>query len=305
MKGPTKINLPASVRERLLNIARERHADFQLILIQYGIERLLYRLSRSTYKDRFLLKGAMLFSVWSEEPFRSTRDVDLLGRGDGSVPSMHEAFVEICRTAVEDDGVKFMVDSIEGEQIRDDQEYHGVRLRLEGQLAGARIPIQIDIGFGDAVAPPPEVIDYPVMLDSPAPRLQAYPPEVVVAEKFHAMVIRGLANSRMKDFFDVWILASRFEFAGARLSDAINATFRQRNTELPTNPPMALTEEFYNDAGKQVQWNAFLRKGRLKVQERDFGKVVSLLQLFLMPPTLALANKQVFKAKWQAGGPWR
>jgi len=305
MKGPTKTNLPASVRQRLLNLARERRADFQLILIQYGIERLLYRLSRSTYKDRFLLKGAMLFSVWSEEPFRSTRDVDLLGQGDSSVASVHKTFEEICRTAVEDDGVQFLVDTIRGEEIRDDQEYHGVRLRFEARLAGARIPIQIDIGFGDAVAPPPEVIDYPVMLDSPAPRLQVYPREVVVAEKFHAMVIRGLANSRMKDFFDVWILASMFEFTGPRLSEAIAATFERRSTPLPSNPPLALTEEFYNDAGKQVQWNAFLRKGRLKVQERDFGKVVSLLQLFLMPPTLALANKQVFKAKWQAGGPWR
>ena len=218
MKASTKTNLPASVRQRLLNIARERHADFQLILIQYGIERLLYRLSRSNYKDRFLLKGAMLFSVWSEEPFRSTRDIDLLGQGDSSVASLHKTFEEICRTAVEDDGVQFLVDTIRGEEIRDDQEYHGVRLRFEGQLAGARIPIQIDIGFGDAVAPPPEVIDYPVMLDSPAPRLHVYPREVVVAEKFHAMVIRGLANSRMKDFFDVWILASMFEFAGARLS---------------------------------------------------------------------------------------
>jgi Nucleotidyl transferase AbiEii toxin, Type IV TA system len=216
-----------------------------------------------------------------------------------------KAFEEICHTTVEDDGVEFKADSIEGEEIRDDQEYHGVRLRFEARLAGARIPIQIDIGFGDAVTPPPDVIDYPVMLDSPAPRLRAYPQEVVVAEKFHAMVIRGLANSRMKDFFDVWILASMFEFAGSRVSEAIKATFSQRKTELPNNPPMALTQEFYNDPVKQVQWNAFLRKGRMKIQERDLAKVVSQLYLFLMPPTLALANKKEFKAKWQSGGPWR
>lgn len=306
MKRPTKTNLPASVRQRLLNLAKERRAEFQLILIQYGIERLLYRLSRSAYNDRFLLKGAMLFSVWSDEPFRSTRDVDLLGQGDSSVPATRKAFEDICRTAVEDDGIEFMVDSIEGEEIRADQEYLGVRLRFEARLAGARIPIQIDIGFGDAVIPPPELIDYPVMLDSPVPRLRVYPREVVVAEKFHAMVIRGIANSRMKDFFDVWILASIFEFAGPRLSDAVAATFERRNTPLPSNPaPLALTGEFYNDAGKQIQWNAFLRKGRLKIQETDFGKVVLLLREFLMPPTLALAKKQVFKAKWQPGGPWR
>jgi predicted nucleotidyltransferase component of viral defense system len=305
MKGSTKTNLPASVRQRLLNLAKERRADFQLILIHYGIERLLYRLSRSTYKDGFLLKGAMLFSVWSNEPFRSTRDVDLLGQGDSSVPATRKAFEEICRTVVEDDGIEFMADSIEGEEIRADQEYLGVRLRFEARLAGARIPIQIDIGFGDAVVPAPDVIDYPVMLHSPAPRLRAYPREVVVAEKFHAMVIRGLANSRMKDFFDLWMLSTMFEFTGLRLSEAIGATFERRNTPLPANSPLALTEEFYNDPGKKVQWNAFLRKGRLNIQENDFGKVVSLLRGFLMPPTLALVDGHGFEAKWRAGGPWR
>jgi hypothetical protein len=218
MKASTKSNLAASVRQRLLNLAKERRADFQLILIQYGIERLLYRLTQSVYKDRFLLKGAMLFSIWSNEPFRSTRDVDLLGQGDNDIPTMLKVFKEICRTAVEDDGLQFLVDTIEGEQIRDDHEYQGIRLRFEARLAGARIPLQIDIGFGDAVAPPPELVDYPVMLDLPVPRLRAYPREVVVAEKFQAMVVLGIANSRMKDFFDIWMLASVFDFAGPRLS---------------------------------------------------------------------------------------
>lgn len=305
MKAGTKSNLAASVRQRLLNLAKVRRADFQLILIQYGIERLLYRLTQSVYKDRFLLKGAMLFSIWSNEPFRSTRDVDLLGQGDSDIPTMLKVFKEICRTAVEDDGLQFLVETIEGEQIRDDQEYHGIRLWFEARLAGARIPLQIDIGFGDAVAPPPELVDYPVMLDLPVPRLCAYPREVVVAEKFQAMVILGIANSRMKDFFDIWMLASVFDFAGPRLSQAIGTTFERRKTELPINPPLALTEEFYKDSGKQIQWTAFLRKGRLKIQEKDFGEVVSLLREFLMPPTIALAKKQLFEAKWQQGGPWR
>ena len=212
---------------------------------------------------------------------------------------------EICRTAVEDDGLQFLVDTIEGEPIRDDQEYQGIRLWIEARLAGARISLQIDIGFGDAVAPPPELVDYPVMLDLPVPRLRAYPREVVVAEKFQAMVILGIANSRMKDFFDIWMLASVFDFAGPRLSQAIGTTFERRKTELPINPPGVLTEEFYKDAGKQIQWTAFLRKGRLKIQEKDFGEVVSLLREFLMPPTIALAKKQLFEAKWQQGGPWR
>jgi hypothetical protein len=178
-------------------------------------------------------------------------------------------------------------------------------LRFEARLAGARIPIQIDIGFGDAVAPPPETIDYPVMLNSPAPRLRAYPREVVVAEKFHAMVALGIANSRMKDFFDLWMLSSTFEFTGPRLSEAIAATFERRNTPLPSSPPLALTEEFHNDTGKLVQWSAFLRKGRLKIQETDFGKVVLLLREFLMPPTMALVDRQRFGGKWQPKGPWR
>lgn len=240
MKAAVKKDLPASVRQRLLNLARERKADFQLILIQYAVERLLYRLSRSPYKDRFLLKGAMLFSVWSNEPFRPTRDVDFLGQGDSTVPTVKKSFAEICRTSVEDDGLEFLVDSIEGEEIRDDQEYRGVRLRFEARLAGARIPMQIDIGFGDAVAPPPEMIEYPVLLDLPAPKLRAYPREVVVAEKFQAIVVLGIANSRMKDFFDLWMLASVFDFEGLRLSRAIKATFERRKTPLPSASPLGI-----------------------------------------------------------------
>jgi hypothetical protein len=149
------------------------------------------------------------------------------------------------------------------------------------------------------------MIDYPAMLDSPAPRLRAYPREAVVAEKFHAMVIRGLANSRMKDFFDLWMLSSTFEFAGPRLSEAISATFERRNTPLPNTSPLALTEEFYNDPGKKLQWDAFLRKGRLNKQENDLARVVSLVERFLMPPTMTLVAGQQFRGKWQAEGPWR
>lgn len=304
MKGAAKVNLAASVRQRLLNIARDRRADFQLILIQYAIERLLYRLSKSAHKDRFLLKGAMLFSVWSREPFRSTRDLDFLGQGDSTVAATEKAIREICLTKVENDGLEFLVNAIKGEEIRQDQEYVGVRLRFEARLAGARIPMQIDIGFGDTVTPPPEMIDYPVLLDSPVPRLRAYPREVVIAEKFQAMVIRGVGNSRMKDFFDLWMLASVFDFEGPRLSSGIKATFDRRDTRLSSDPPLALTEEFYDNAAKRVQWNAFLRKGRLRIEEKDFKKVVLQLRAFLMPPTIALAKKQPFEAKWPAGGPW-
>src|SRR5713226_1204623 len=234
-------NIAASVRQRLLNLAHERGADFQLILIQYGVERLLYRFTRSAHKDRFVLKGAMLFSLWSNEPFRATRDLDLLGKGDNAVPAVVKIFSEICGTAVENDGIEFLSNSIEGEEIRDDQEYRGVRLSFEARLERARIPIQVDIGFGDAVAPSAEMVEYPVLLDHPAPRLLAYPREVVIAEKFQSMVDLGMANSRMKDFFDLWILASVFEFDGSRLVEAIAATFERRRTPLPATPPLALT----------------------------------------------------------------
>ena len=298
-------NIAASVRQRLLNLAHERGADFQLILIQYAVERLLYRFSRSTYKDRFVLKGAMLFSLWNKEPFRTTRDLDFLGKGDNTVPAVVKIFREICGTSVENDGIEFLSESIEGEEIRDEQEYRGVRLSFEARLEKARIPIQVDIGFGDVVAPSAEMVEYPVLLDYPAPRLLAYPREVVVAEKFQSMVDLGMANSRMKDFFDLWILASIFEFDGPRLAEAMGATFKRRRTPPPATPPLALTEEFYADAAKQVQWGAFLRKGRLKIQEKDFSKVASLLREFLMPPAIAAAQGHHFSQRWSAGGTWR
>lgn len=299
------VNIAASVRQRLLDLARKRGADFQLILIQYAVERLLYRFSRSAYKDRFILKGAMLFSVWSEEPFRVTRDLDLLGKGDNTASALARVFGQICKTPVDEDGLEFLDGRIESQEIRDDQEYHGVRLNFEGRLAGARIPMQVDIGFGDTVAPPAEMIDYPVLLDHPAPRLMAYPREVMVAEKFESMVDLGMANSRMKDFFDIWVVALMFDFEGERLRQAIRATFERRRTPLPADPPLALTEEFSNDPAKRTQWNAFLRKGRFKVEEKDFSKIVSVLRQFLIPPTLALTQGQEFSDYWPLGGPWQ
>jgi hypothetical protein len=200
-------DVAASVRQRLLNRSRERGEDFQLTLIYFALERLMYRLSRSAYRDRFILKGAMLFSVWSETPHRATRDLDLLRRGDHEMSVLIHEFQEICRTPIEDDGMAFLPESISGEKIREGDEYQGIRLTFEARLGVARIPIQVDIGFGDAVLPKPEPLDYPTLLDFPAPRLLAYPRETVIAEKFQSMVELGIANSRMKDFFDLWFLA--------------------------------------------------------------------------------------------------
>jgi len=305
MRARASTNVAASVRQRLLNIAHERGTDFQLILIQYAIERLLYRFSRSAYKDRFVLKGATLFCLWSGEPYRATRDLDLLGRGDNAVSSLEKVFREICIIPVEGDGLEFLVNSIRGEEIRGEHEYQGVRLIFGARPAGARIPIQVDIGFGDIVTPPAIMVDYPVLLDFPVPRILSYPREVVIAEKFQSMVILGIANSRMKDFFDLWMLASVFEFEGSRLSRSIKATFDQRRTPLPAEPPLALTEEFYTDSAKQTQWNAFIRKGSFRKQEKEFGRVVSLLREFLLPPILSPVEGQTFNGYWPPGGPWR
>jgi len=298
-------DVAASVRQRLLNRSHERGEDFQLTLIYYALERLMYRLSRSPHRERFVLKGAMLFSVWSDSPHRATRDLDLLGRGDHDVAALVTTFQKICRTSVEDDGVVFLGDSMTGEEIREGDEYQGVRLSFEARLGVARIPIQVDIGFGDAVLPKPELLDYPTLLDFPAPRLLAYSQETVIAEKFQSMVELGIANSRMKDFFDLWFLARQFDFNGDSLSKAIRGTFERRKTPLPTRPPLCLTVDFSGERNKQAQWNGFLKRAGLDVQGLTLAQVLSQLETFLMPPTLAAAKGEAFESHWPAGGPWK
>ena len=299
-------NTAASARDRLLALARERGEDFQLLLTQYGLERLLYRLSRSGYRDRFILKGAMLFMLWSDQPHRPTRDVDFLGFGDSSEASLLAIFRDLCDIPVEDDGLTLMAASVQVEVIRDETEYGGMRVRLFGDLAGARVPIQADIGFGDAVTPEAREIEYPTLLSNPAPHLKAYPRETVVAEKYQALVHLGMANSRMKDFYDLWFIAREFDFDGLILSEAIRNTFSRRRTSLPVHTPSGLSPEFYEDAHKNTQWNAFMRKGMLATSPPSITEVCLFLETFLLPPTQALAqdHDQDFRAKWEPGGPW-
>lgn len=298
-------NLAASVRDRLLNLARERREDFQAILTRYAVERLLYRLSVSKYKEQFLLKGAMLFFVWSGQLYRPTRDLDLLGSGENSIPRMRKIFGEICKVPVDDDGLKFLRSTIRGTRIRENEEYEGVRLTLTARLASARISVQVDIAFGDAVKSEAKEEEFPTLLALPAPRLKIYPREAVVAEKFQIMVALGIANSRMKDFSDVWTLARTFPFEGGALGEAIAATFARRHTALPTAPPLALTPEFSEDRAKQAQWKAFLERGQLSAHGHTLPDVVTLLRDFLMPPTAAVAAKKPLKMRWRAGGPWQ
>lgn len=261
-------NIGASVRQRLLNLAHARGQPMELLLTRYALERLLHRLSLSPYRERFVLKGAMLLATWFDEPHRATRDVDLLGFGDAAEDALLGTFRDIM--AIEaDDGVSFDLNGLRIEAIREEVEYGGSRLRTTAALAGARIPITVDIGFGDAVEPGVEYIDLPVLLDMPSPHLRAYPPETVIAEKFHAMVALGRANSRMKDYYDVWMLTRAFELEPVRLRRAIAATFARRNTVIPAEVPDGLSDGFAADPGKQRQWQAFARNLSGRMPEFD------------------------------------
>jgi len=270
----------ASIRARLLNLAREKGQAFDLLLTRYATERLLYRLSTTPHRDRFVLKGAMLMTTWFDDPHRPTRDVDLLGYGDSAPEPMLAVFREICAVE-ENDGILFDVDALRVELIREELEYGGLRLRTTALLAGARITIFIDIGFGDAIEPGIEEIELPVMLNLPAPRLRAYPRETVVAEKFQAMVLFGLANTRLKDYYDIWILSRSHAFDAKRLSRAIAATFERRRTAIPEDLPDALTSAFSTDPAKQRQWEAFARD--LAAEVPSLEVIVADLSGFLMP----------------------
>jgi predicted nucleotidyltransferase component of viral defense system len=268
-------NVGASVRQRLLNLAHARGQPMELLLTRYALERLLHRLSISPHRDRFVLKGAMLLATWFDEPHRATRDVDLLGFGDAAEDALIDTFREIMAIEV-DDGVSFDLSGLRIEAIREEVEYGGSRIRTTAALAGARIPITVDIGFGDAVEPGVEDIDLPVLLDMASPHLRAYPPETVIAEKFHAMVVLGRANSRMKDYYDIWMLTSAFDIEHERLRRAIVATFARRSTVIPAEVPDGLSDAFATDPGKQRQWDAFARN--LSGTIPGFGLVVSELR---------------------------
>jgi len=298
-------NLGHSVHDRLLNLAHSDQQPYDLVLVRYALERLLYRLSASEYRSRFVLKGAFLFAAWREAALRPTRDMDLLGYGSPDVPTLVDVFKALCALDVPDDGLEFLTTSVRGEDIREGNVYHGVRIRLTTRLVSALIPLQVDIGFGDTITPPAEELDFPTLLDFPAPRVLAYPKPVVVAEKFEALVTLGLANSRMKDFHDLWMLAQHASFDGEVLSQALQATFGRRQIPLPTDAPLALTPIFVEDRVKQTQWAAFLRKSRLAAPGLTLDSLIPILRAFLLPPAQAAAQGLPYPATWTPGGPWR
>ncbi|MBF0138466.1 MAG: nucleotidyl transferase AbiEii/AbiGii toxin family protein [Magnetococcus sp. DMHC-1] len=295
-------NVAASVRARLLNHARDAQQDFNFILTRYALERLLYRISISRHVNLFLLKGALLFDLWFDIPHRPTRDADFLGFGSSDLHHMEEIFREICAIEAKD-GMAFQPDTVRATDIRKNANHAGVRVTLLGLLDHARCQVQIDIGFGDVVTPAPEDAEYPVILTGfEVPRLRVYPRYTVVAEKTEALTSLGIANSRMKDYFDLWILAQQTEFDGNLLCQAIRATFNCRGTALQNQLPFGITQAFAHDRQKQMLWKAFLRKNRLTVRPLD--EVVSVLANFLSPVMQAASNETTFSSHWVAGGPW-
>ena len=297
-------NVAASVHARLRNAARERGRPFDELLQYFAMERFLYRLSRTDHARRFILKGALMFVVWDVPVGRPTRDIDLLGAGDPAPESVAAIMKDACREDGGGDGLEFDPSIVKAKRIRLDAEYEGVRAEVQGNLGATRVRMHIDVGFGDATTPVSVEVDYPVILDLPAPRLRAYAKESVVAEKFEAMVALGRINSRMKDFYDVWFLSRTFDFEGRILARAVGSTFARRGSGVPTEP-LPLTDEFAEGAEKVAQWTAFVRRTRLvDLAPRELGDVVRELRGFLGPVSRALSDGREFDSTWNAPGPW-
>ncbi len=297
-------NIAASVRARLTYIAQAQRADVQFVLTRYANERFLYRLSISPHAGNFELKGAALFTLWTGKPHRATRDIDMLGFGEVGIDSLRAILLEILQIATIDDGIAFDVDSLSVSEILEGQQYGGLRALLYSSIDRARTRLQIDIGYGDAITPEAQIVTFPALLDSPPPRLRAYPRETVIAEKLEAMTTLGLTNSRMKDFYDIVILARMFRIEGDLLAQAIVATFDRRKTPLPNTLPLGLTQTFADDASKQTQWNAFLRKSG-SAEIMTLAEAVATCAGFLAQPLLAANHGAAFHAAWPQGGPWQ
>lgn len=302
MKRPAS-NVAHSVRARLLTLAKAGGEEFTYALTRFGLERLLARVAASAHADAFVLKGAMLFRVWSPTLHRPTKDLDLLGRGTPELARLAQVFADVCQTVIEDDGLVFDPKSVRVARIKEDADYEGVRVTLRAMLGTARIDLQVDIGFGDAITPAALEIDFPTMLPMPPLRLRAYPRETVVAEKLHAMAHLGMANSRMKDFFDVWFLSQNFSFEGPMLASAIRATFDRRRTPLPDTLPTALTATFYEDDSKGRQWKAFC--SRAGVSDKSLAQTVTTFTPFVAPVLAAANEPAAFDQHWAACGPWK
>ncbi|MBT5902290.1 MAG: nucleotidyl transferase AbiEii/AbiGii toxin family protein [Opitutaceae bacterium] len=305
MTKPKPTDLSASVRARLFNLSKKNGEDFSLTLTRYAIERLLYRLGKSKFRNQFLLKGATLFAIWEPGIHRPTRDLDLLGFGSSEQEEVRRNFIKICQTEAPPDGLIFSTEHLRVSEIREDSHYGGLRVQTIAYLGNARISIQVDVGYGDAVTPEPDQIVFPTLLDFDAPSIKAYPIYTVIAEKTEAIVALGEINTRMKDFFDLRFLSQKFEFEGPTLIEAIKATFKQRGTSIPQETPFGLSVQFGNDSTKQTQWSAFLRRNRLETVM--FSEALSSVRQFVAPALLEAASIGQGKEldRWTLSGGWR
>lgn len=296
-------DVAASVRQRLLNNARATGRPFQEVLQYFAMERFLYRLTQSDHADKFVLKGALMFSVWKAPTTRSTRDIDLLAHMENDVEAVTAVIRHVCKQDVEPDGLVFDAKSVRGMVIKEEADYEGVRVTFLGKLQNARLSMQIDVGFGDVVVPSASIAQYPTILDMAPPKIYGYSRETTVAEKFEALVQLGQLNSRMKDFFDIWLLSRQFDFDGSTLARAIESTFVNRGTTI-AKEPVGLSTAFASDRTKQAQWNAFLRKSRFGLAVPDLAQVIETMADFLRPVAEAVRKGVEFDAYWQAPGPW-
>ncbi len=298
-------NLKASIRARLQNKASETSRAFAEVLQYYGMERFLYRFSRSKYADKFILKGALMFTVWDVTERRPTRDIDFAADYDNKVDTIEKVIKNVCNISVEEDGLEFDSETVNGEKIKQDAVYEGVRMKFVGFLERAKIPMQVDVAFDDQIYPKAQKIVYPGILNMPEPNLIGYPIESVVSEKFEAMVKLGLLNSRMKDFYDVWLLMRCFDFDGLKLSKALKETFEHRKTYLPKKSPLFDEEIYDKGSDRQTLWKAFLNKNDIKNAPPQLKDVAEQIEKFLIDPIEAIVKSKDLKKKWNTPGPWK
>lgn len=289
-------NLPASVHQKLLNKATETSRPFNELLQYFAMERFIYRLSKTEHSSKFTLKGALMFTVWGAPASRPTKDIDLLGKTNNDIRVIEKIVRDACKVKVEPDGMTFDQDSVVGEPIAEDADYEGVRVTLKGTLGNAKVNLQIDIGFGDVVSPRQTKISYPTILDLPAPKFNGYSKESSIAEKFQAMVKLGILNSRMKDFYDIWTMARMFDFEVEVLANAMQKTFKKRNTDIVVHPQV-FDASFCSDKSKQTQWKAFLKKSKLRNAPEDFCVVIKVIEKFLVPVLKAVVEGKGHRKK--------
>ena len=298
-------NIQVSIRSQLQNKARETNHPFSEILQYYGMERFLYRLSRSKYADKFILKGALMFSVWEVTDIQTTLDIDFLASYDNQITTIEKVIKNVCKIPVTPDGLMFDLVTVKGQKIKEASDYEGVRVKFRGFLDRSRIIMQVDVAFGDIIYPKQKTIDYPVILDLPKPRLKCYPAESVVSEKFESMVKLGLLNSRMKDFFDIWLIMRQFDFDGSKLIEALKRTFIHRKTLLTEKKSLFAGEIYDEKSDRHTLWKAFLKKGDIKHAPAKLNGTAKSIENFLIGPLDAIKKKQEFNKKWIAPGPWK